>query len=60
VVFRSVPAQPDRCRVIEACLAGLALLLSVAAIAQVLGSVIAGYVDHAALQIVGAVANLPV
>ena len=50
----------DRSRVKEARLAGLAIMLSVAALILGLVYVIAGYVDHVVVQIVSAVANAPV
>ena len=52
-------APRDRSRVTEARVAGLAITLSVVALALVLVYVIGGYVDHVAVQIVNAAATIP-
>ena len=57
--FRIVSAQRDRSRVTEARVAGLAITLSVVALALVLLYVVGGYVDHVAVQIVNAAASIP-
>jgi hypothetical protein len=49
----------DRSRITEARVAGLAILLSVAALALVLVYVVGGYVDHVAVQVVDAAASIP-
>jgi hypothetical protein len=49
----------DRSRITEARVAGLAILLSVVALALVLVYVVGGYVDHVAVQVVDAAASIP-
>jgi hypothetical protein len=54
-----VSAHRDRSRITEARVAGLAITLSVLALALIVVYLVGGYLDHVAVQIVNAAATAP-